>query len=272
MPDLTGRVAVITGASSGIGAATALAFARAGMPVVLGARRAERLRELAERIENTGGRARPVPTDVVQSDQVERLVAEAVEAFGRLDVLVNNAGVGYFAPLASTPAAEAAYLFDVNVLGTLHGIRAAVPIMRRQGAGHIITVSSIVGKRAMPGQGVYAATKFAQVALSEALRLELAGSNIRASLICPVSTTTEFFAVAAARSPMKFAPTGPIYSAEQVAAAILRCVRRPRPEVLIYPPARLLVILNAVVPRLVDRILRQYWKQVWPTQKDKEGA
>jgi short-subunit dehydrogenase len=136
--------------------------------------------------------------------------------------------------------------------------------MRSQRSGHIINVASIVGKRATPGLGIYSATKFAQVGLSECLRLELAEAGIQVSVICPVSTTTEFFAVAASRSPLKFNPTGPTYSAEQVAQAIVRCARRPRPEVILYPPARVMVVLNAMFPRLVDRILAAYWKKLRP--------
>jgi short-subunit dehydrogenase len=219
---------------------------------------------VAEGIRRGGGAARAVPTDVTQPEQVERLVSEAVAAFGRLDVLVNNAGVGYFGPVESTGIAEARRLFDVNVMGTFYGIRAAVPIMRKQGGGHIINVSSIVGKRATPGNGVYSATKFAQVALSEALRLELKSAKIRVSIIYPVSTITEFFDVASSRSPMRFAPVGPTYSAEQVAARIFQCVHRPRAEVMVYRLARLLVVLNAAAPRLVDRILGGYWKKVRP--------
>jgi len=262
--DLKGRVAVITGASSGIGQATAERFAAEGMPVVVGARRVARLAEVAEGIRRMGGTARAVETDVRQPDQVRRLVEEAVAAFGRVDVLVNNAGLGYFGPVESTPVEEARYLFDVNLMGTLHGVQAAVPHMRRQGSGHIINVASIVGKRATPGNGVYSATKFAQVALSEALRLELASAGIRVSVVCPVSTITEFFEVAGARSPLKLTATGPTFSAAQVANAIVRCVRRPRAEVMVYRPARALVILNAVSPRLVDRILGALWRKVRP--------
>jgi len=262
--DLKGRVAVITGASSGIGRATAIAFAREGMRVVLGARRSDRLQETLEQIRRGGGEARALKTDVTQADQVDGLVREAVTAFGRLDILVNNAGLGHFGRLESMPVEEARYLFDVNVMGTLYGIQAVVPIMRAQRSGHIINVASVVGKRASPGSGFYSATKCAQVALSEALRLELADTGIDVSVICPVSTMTEFFEVAALRSPLKFDPVGPRYSAEQVAGVILGCVRRPRLEVMVYPPARLMVILNAVAPRLMDRILGQYWKKVRP--------
>lgn len=262
--DLKGQVAVITGASSGIGRATAIVFAREGMRVVLGARRSDRLQETLELIQRDGGEARALKTDVIQADQVDGLVREAVTAFGRLDILVNNAGLGYFGRLESMPVEEARYLFDVNVMGTFYGIRAAVPIMRAQRSGHIINVASVVGKRASPGSGFYSATKFAQVGLSEALRLELADTGIDVSVICPVSTMTEFFEVAGSRSPLRFGPAGPTYTAAQVAEVILRCVRRPRPEVIVYPPARLMVILNAMAPRLMDRIMARYWKSVRP--------
>ncbi len=262
--DLKGQVAVITGASSGIGRATAIVFAREGMRVVLGARRSDRLQETLELIQRDGGEARALKTDVTQADQVDGLVREAVTAFGRLDILVNNAGLGYFGRLESMPVEEARYLFDVNVMGTFYGIRAAVPIMRAQRSGHIINVASVVGKRASPGSGFYSATKFAQVGLSEALRLELADTGIDVSVICPVSTMTEFFEVAGSRSPLRFGPAGPTYTAAQVAEVILRCVRRPRPEVIVYPPARLMVILNAMAPRLMDRIMARYWKSVRP--------
>ena len=260
--ELRDRVAVITGASSGIGGAAALAFAREGVQVVLGARRADRLQVAVEAIQRAGGKARALPTDVTQPGDVKRLVDEAVAAFGRLDILVNNAGLGYFGRLESMSVEEVRHLFEVNVMGTIHGIQAAVPIMRSQRSGHIINISSVLGKRATPGSAVYAATKFAQVALSESLRLELADAGIDVSVICPVSTTTEFFAVATARSPMKHDPAGPVYSAEQVAEVILRCVRRPRAEVLVYPPVRLMVVLNAVWPGLMDRVLAVYWKRM----------
>ena len=260
--DLKNQVAVITGASSGIGRAAAVALARQGARVVLGARRSDRLKEAVEAIRAAGGEARAVQTDVSRPAEVQHLVEEAVAAFGRLDILVNNAGLGYFGPLESMTIEEARHLFDVNVMGTLCGIQAAVPIMRRQRSGHIINVSSVVGKRATPGLGMYSATKFAQVALSESLRLELADAGIHVSVVYPVSTTTEFFSVAASRSPLKIDPAGPTYSAEQVAEVLVRCARRPRPEVMVYPPVRLMVILNAVAPRLMDRILSVYWRKV----------
>ena len=262
--DLKNRVAVITGASSGIGRAAARALAREGVRVVLGARRADRLEEAVEAIRRAGGEARALQTDVTRHEEVDRLVGEAMTAFGRLDLLVNNAGLGYFGRLESMPVETARHLFEVNVMGTLYGVQAAVPIMRAQRSGHIIMVSSVVGKRAAPGSGMYSATKFAQSALAESLRLELRKAGIRVSVIYPVSTLTEFFEVAASHSPLRVDPAGPVYSAEQVAEVIVRCARRPRPEVMVYPPARLMVVLNAVAPRMIDRILAIYWKKIRP--------
>lgn len=262
--DLREKVAVITGASSGIGRAAAVALAREGVGVVLGARRMDRLHEAVAAIQRAGGNARALQTDVTRPADVKHLVDEAVVGFGRLDILINNAGLGYFGRLESMPTQEIRHLFEVNVMGTIYGIQAAVPIMRSQHSGHIINISSVVGKRATPGSAIYSATKFAQVALTESLRLELADAGIDVSVICPVSTTTEFFTVATARSPMKHDPAGPVYSAEQVAEVIVRCARRPRAEVMVYPPVRLMVVLNAVWPGLMDRVLAVYWKKVRP--------
>jgi len=262
--DLRNRVAVVTGASSGIGRAAAIAFARAGMRVVLGARRADQLQEAVDVIRDGGGEARWLAADVTRGEDVTRLVREATAAYGRLDIVVANAGVGYFGRLESTPPHEARRLLDINLLGTIHTVQAAVPVMRSQGWGHLILVSSIVGKRASPGSSIYCATKSAQIALAESLRLELAEAGIPVSVVCPVSTTTEFFETAAARSPIRVDPAGPVYSAEQVAGVILRVARRPRPEVMVYPPARLMVILNAISPRIVDRIMAMYWRRVRP--------
>jgi short-subunit dehydrogenase len=261
---LRGRAAVITGASSGIGKAAAEALAREGVRVTLGARRADRLEAVADAIRRSGGDAQAVPTDVADPVAVQRLIAEAQRAYGRLDIALLNAGIGYFGPVDSTPVDEAHRLLDINLFGTLHGIQAAVPVMREQGSGHIIIVSSVSGKRATPGSGLYAATKSAQISLAESLRLEVRRAGIQVSVICPVSTTTEFFAVAGARSPMQFRPTGPTYSAGQVAEVIVRCVRRPRPEVMVYPPTRLMAVLNAAAPALMDRILARVWAKIRP--------
>ena len=183
-------------------------------------------------------------------------------AYGRLDLLVANDGIGYFARVEETPLEVVERLWQVNVLGTLYAIRAALPVMRRQGEGHVIVVSSVSGKRGSPGSGLYAATKFAQVGLCEALRVELAGTGIAASVVCPVGTATGFFEAAAALGGLRVGPMGPVQTPETVASAIVRCARRPRPEVLVYPPARLLVILNALAPRLVDALLLRFRRRL----------
>src|SRR5512139_545736 len=140
--DLRNRVAVITGASSGIGRAAAITLARAGMRVVLGARRTDRLQEAADIIRDAGGEARWLRADVTRVEEVTQLTREATTAYGRLDLLVANAGVGYFGRLDSMPLSEIRRLLEINLLGTIHGIQAAVPVMRSQGSGHLILVSS----------------------------------------------------------------------------------------------------------------------------------
>jgi short-subunit dehydrogenase len=252
--DLAGRVVVITGASSGIGAATAIACGRAGMRVALAARRAERLADVARAVKGAGGEARVAPTDVGDAAAVRALIDGTAEAWGRLDVLVNNAGIGILATVEQTTAAEFEEIMRVNYLGAVHGVLAALPHMRRQGAGHVVNVASVVGKRASPFRAAYVASKFAMVGLSEALRMELRGTGIHVTCVCPIGTLTEFHEVEPNRLGVP-GRGGPIQRAEHVARAIVRALRRPRAEVHPYPPARLLFLANAVAPALVDRLL-----------------
>jgi NAD(P)-dependent dehydrogenase (short-subunit alcohol dehydrogenase family) len=252
---LAGKVAVVTGASAGIGRATALALARAGARVLVTARRAERLEALAQEIRAAGGEAVAVPGDIARREHVRIVIGSAIERLGRLDILVNNAGLGHYAPLAETPPEVFQYLWDVNVMGMVHGIQEALPFMRQQGRGHIINVSSVAGKQGGSGHSAYNATKFAQIGISEALRLELWKSGISVSVVCPVVTDTEFFDVVARRSSgrrPRFA--GPVQTAEHVARCILRCIRRPRPEVFPFALARIYTVLGAISPRLAGRL------------------
>lgn len=255
--ELRGKVAIITGASSGIGKETALALADEEVCVVLAARREPRLREIAEVIRARGGRALIVPTDVSVQHHVERLIRMTMEHFGRIDLLINNAGYGLFASIEETTIDDVKRIMDVNFMGAFAAIKAVLPVMRRQGRGHIINVASVAGKRALPYSGAYSATKFAVVALSESLRVELADSGIEVSLVCPAATATEFFQVAENRTGRRVRPVGPVQSAEEVARAIVSLARRPRPEVITFKPARALVVLNAVSPRMVDWAMRQ---------------
>jgi NADP-dependent 3-hydroxy acid dehydrogenase YdfG len=254
--DLRGQVVAVMGASAGIGRACVLAFAREGARVAAAARRLDRLETLAAEVAAVGGEALVMQTDVADADQVRRFVQATVDRFGRIDVLVNNAGHGVRGTVEQTPIAAYERLMRVNYLGTVHGCQAALPFMRGQGSGLIVNVSSIVGHRSLPTGGAYAATKAAQISLTEALRVELRGTGVRACSIHPVGTETEFGAVAARESgagdDAPSAGVGPQQSADAVAAAIVRCVRHPRPEVYPYPMARAVVWLAALAPGLSD--------------------
>ena len=254
MRSLQGAVVAVTGASSGIGRECALAFAREGARVALCARRMDRLEEVAEAVRAMGGEAWVMGADVADPQQVSSFVAGTVSRFGRLDVLVNNAGYGVRGRVEDTPLAAYRHLMEVNYIGTVAGCQAALPVMRRQKSGVIVNVSSIVGHRALPTGGAYAATKAAQISLTEALRAELKGTGVFACSVHPIGTTTEFGEVADRESGTKSlgGPVGPQQSALEVARAIVRCAKRPRPEVYPYRASRLLVGLNAVAPGFVD--------------------
>ncbi len=189
MSELNGKVIAITGASSGIGEATARVLAERGAKVVLGARRGERLAELAAEIEAKGGSARHRTLDVTDLASVEAFLGFAEQEFGRLDVVVNNAGVMPLSTLEALKIDEWNRMIDVNIRGVLHGIAAGLPIMKRQGSGHFINLSSIGGHNVYPTAAVYCATKFAVVAISEGLRQE--SSDIRVTVISPGVTRSE---------------------------------------------------------------------------------
>lgn len=266
---LRGAAVLITGASAGIGRAAALAFAKEGARLLLAARRRERLEEVAAAAHALGAEAIVAETDVADRRQVESAVHRAVAAFGRLDILINNAGIGYFGLLEETPVEEIETLWAVNMMGTFYATQAAIPLMRKQGAGHIINIASVAGKRGTPGSSVYCATKFAMVGMSEALRVELHGSGIEVSVICPIGTATEFREASAARSKRDHPIMGPMQTSEEVASAIVRCARKPRPEVIVYPPARLLVLINALSPRLADRIILGFRRKLERGQNER---
>lgn len=191
MPETIDKVVAITGASSGIGAATAIVLAGRGATVVLGARRTERLEELADQIHKRGGHASVCSVDVTQREDLNRLVGHAVSEFGRLDVLVANAGVARIAPVADLDVEDWSAMIDVNLRGVLHGIAAALPVFRRQGNGHLVTTVSTSGLKIVPGQGVYAGTKNAVRTLLEALRQESTDGMLRTTSISPGYVRTE---------------------------------------------------------------------------------
>jgi NADP-dependent 3-hydroxy acid dehydrogenase YdfG len=189
--NIQGKVVVITGASSGLGEATARELSAQGATVVLGARRADRIKSLADELTRRGGKALAVPTDVIHSEQLKKLVDGAVQAHGRIDVMINNAGLMPQSPLERLRIDEWDRMIDVNIKGVLYGIAAALPYMKQQKSGHIINVSSVAGHKVRAGGAVYAATKHAVLALSEGLRQEVKPYNIRTTVISPGAVATE---------------------------------------------------------------------------------
>jgi len=189
--NIEGKVIVITGASSGMGEAATRHLSEQGAIAVLGARRIDRIQSLAEEINNKGRKALAIATDVTQVEQVKALVDAAVKKYGRIDVLLNNAGVMPQSLLEKLKIDEWNQMIDVNIKGVLYGIAAALPYMKEQKSGHIINVSSVAGHKIWQGSAVYCATKFAVRALSEGLRQEVKPYNIRTTIISPGSVATE---------------------------------------------------------------------------------
>jgi NAD(P)-dependent dehydrogenase (short-subunit alcohol dehydrogenase family) len=261
-PGRQGRIVAITGASAGIGRATALRLARDGACIAACARRGDRLDSLAADIVAAGGQALPIVADVTRERDMDALVARAVEQFGGLDVMMCNAGFGIYGAIDDIAPAQMQKLMDVNYFGTYYAARAALPVFRRQQRGHVVIVSSIVGKRGVPFMGAYSATKFAQVGLAECLRAEVAGSDIHVSVVCPVSTETEFVDVMVRETGTNVSRSlGPGQTAEQVADAVARAIARPVPEVYPFRKARGLVWLNAIAPGICDRVVKRFGRQ-----------
>ena len=189
--NIKGKVVVITGASSGIGEATALMLAEQGAKVVLGARGLDRLKTLADRIAEAGGDVAYAPADVKRREDVTNLVKLAIERFGKLDIMFNNAGVMPISPLDGLRVDDWEEMIDINIKGVLYGIAAALPVFRKQGFGHIINTASVAGIKTTPGMSVYSGTKFAVRAISEGLRQE-AGEKLRVTVISPGFVNTNF--------------------------------------------------------------------------------
>jgi NADP-dependent 3-hydroxy acid dehydrogenase YdfG len=185
------KVVVITGASSGLGEATARHLSAQGARIVLGARRTERIEALAEELGRGGGQALALATDVTEFEQVQRLVDQAVQTFGRIDVMLNNAGLMPHSPLERLKVDDWNRTIDVNLKGVLYGIGAALPHMKRQKSGHIINVASVAARKVRPGSAVYAATKSAVLMLSEGLRQEVKPYDIRTTVLSPGAVQSE---------------------------------------------------------------------------------
>jgi short-subunit dehydrogenase len=254
-------VALVSGASAGIGAATAIALGVTGCAVTLLARRRDRLEATAERVRAAGGRAHVVVGDVTSDDDVGRAVDETVAAFGGLDIAVANAGAGYHGSLLDTPPDAMARLMDLNYMGTFLLARAALPHLLRAPRANLVIVSSIVGRRGLGWGSAYAATKFAQVGLAESLRVELRGTPVRVSVVFPVSTETEFREAMAREQGFAIEGRGPRQPAERVARAIVDGIANGRPEIYPHAASKLLAILGVTWPALADRVVRRFGRQ-----------
>lgn len=258
--DINGMVALITGASAGIGRALARDLHGRGARLVLSARRTDRLAELNAEL---GGNHLAVTADVARTDDCDRLVAEAIARFGRIDALVCNAGYGLVRRVADTTPAEMRDIFATNVFGTTDVIHAAVPHLLKQEPmnglrAHILIVSSAAGRRGLPYFGAYSATKAAQLSLAEALRVELRPQRIAVTSVHPVGTSSDFFTTAATVSKSRLPIRHGIevqQTPELVAAKIARALARPRPELWPLAPSRLMLSVATLFPSLADRAL-----------------
>ncbi len=252
-----GKVAIITGASSGIGRASALAFAREGAITVLASRSEEKLEGVAEEMRGFNPQVLVVPTDVSVREQVQHLVDRTVKEFERIDILFNNAGNAYVGPLD-----KGRFVDDLNKMlavsfyGTLYATRAVLPIMKRQGSGHIVNMSSVVGRKAFPHFGGYSITMHAISAFTDALRQELRGTGIAVTSVHPALTQTAMLdEVDPAEMPPPFRAMTP-RTPEFVAAGIIKAISKRRPRVVLPAPPHMLLLGDALSPHIGDLIVR----------------
>ncbi len=255
--DIKGKVVIVTGASSGIGEATAREFGREGAKVVLAARRVDKLQTLAQEIDtmNTGAQAYVVQADLSKLEDIQKLVTDTIAIFGRIDVLVNNAGFGRLDWLENLdPIKDIQAQIDVNVMGVIQTTRQVLPVMIAQRSGRIINMCSTAGLVATPTYSIYAASKHAVHGFSEALRREVKPWGIDVSLIYPGGVVTEFTAHAGIkRKTNATTPKFMLLTAEQVAQAVVKLVRHPRRMWIIPWLWSVTVFMNRFFPGLVDR-------------------
>jgi short-subunit dehydrogenase len=251
------QVVVITGASQGIGRETSLLLARKGAAVVPAARNEEALRTLVDEIEMTGGRAEPVVTDVSDAEAVERLADRAIERFGRMDTWVNNAAVSVYARIEELTAEEMDRVVEVNLLGQMYGMKAALARMRPNGRGTIINVGSALSERAVPLQSAYVASKHGVAGFSEALRLELmeTAPGIDVVLVLPSSINTPLFNFARSKLGVMPMPVPPVYEPHAVAEAIAHAAEHGGREIVVGGWGKLLIVAQQLSSTLLDRYM-----------------
>lgn len=261
--DLKGRPIAITGASSGIGAATALACARAGMPVAISARRADKLQTVAARIRDAGGRVHVSSVDVTHPEDCERFIDETVKAFGSVYGVYANAGFGVEAAVHQMSEGQLRDIFETNFFGTMNTIRPAIPHLMKARAGHVLICSSCLARMPIPYYGAYSATKAAQHHIGRAMRLELEPFGIRVSTVHPIGTKTEFFDQVKERTGaaelIEHTPDTFMQTPDFVAACTVRCLRHPKPEVWTGINGRFVrfgMSVTALLPRAGDFFVR----------------
>jgi uncharacterized protein len=292
--DYAGKVAIITGASAGIGESLAKRLAARGVKVALAARRADRLAAVKEAIENAGGEAYDVVCDVTLEEDNHRLVQETFDRWGRLDLLVLNAGRGNTTSIEDTAAATLESIFQLNVFALYYATRAALPVMKKQGSGHIITVASMAGKLGLPYMNAYVAAKHAAVGFSNALRLELLETGIEATVVCPAAVATEWAVategaamgelymrsmqrareIAKERGIKGRGGGGEILTADDVADHILGAIEHPVPEVYTHRDTQ-----EAAAEAAADRMIAERratpmalaMREVYPSLTRKPG-
>ena len=271
---LTEQTIVITGASSGIGRATALAAGRRGARVVLTARDGEALRALEEEIRREGGRALAAPGDVAEPAAMERVAQRAADAFGGIDTWVNNAAVSVYGAFMDITPEDVRRLMDVNFMGQVYGARAALPHLERQGSGALICVGSILSDRAAPFQFAYCASKHAVKALTEALRVELAhaGSDVQVTLIKPASMNTPLFGHARTYLGVKPKPIAPVYDPRLAAGAILHAAEHRQREITVGGAGKMFAAAEAFAGPLLDAYLARAGRASQATDETKGAA
>ncbi|HYX35305.1 MAG TPA: SDR family oxidoreductase [Oligoflexus sp.] len=249
-------VVVITGASSGIGRAAALDFAKQGARLVLAARSEDQLQEVAEACERLGATALVVPTDVSQHEAVKQLAERAITTFGGIDVWVNDAAVSLFARLEDAPWEDYRQVIETNLFGYIHGTRVVVPHFRERGRGTLINISSMVGKTGAPYISAYAISKAAIIGLSDSLRQELLDlPDIHVCTVLPASIDTPIFQHAANYTGKAVKPMNPIYDVEAVASEIVKLALHPRREVYVGGAGRRIGLLSRIAPGLAQRMM-----------------
>jgi len=262
MANIKNSVVVITGASSGIGRATALEIARRGGTCVLVARRRRELNEVVRECKALGGEAMAMAADTANEDAMQAVAEEAYEIYGRLDTWVNNAAVSLFARFEEAPPEDYRRVIETNLFGYINGARAALPYFREQGRGILINVSSVVGRVAQPFTSAYSTSKFAIDGFSESLRMEVLDTpEIHICTILPASIDTPIFEQAGNYTGKQIKPMEPVYDPDEVATSIVRCIESPSREIVVGRAGKALLALKSLLPAAAEKLMARNVRQ-----------